>query len=49
MEHHVQSNLGEKGLPSTSLVVIKGSQDRNSNKAGTQKQELMQRPRRGAA
>jgi hypothetical protein len=34
---------------STSLFIIKGSQDRNSNKAGTWRQELMQRPWRGAA
>jgi hypothetical protein len=34
---------------STSLFFIGESQDRNSNKAGTWRQELMQRPWRGAA
>ena len=33
----------------TSLFVTDGSQDRNSNRAGTWRQELMQRPWRGAA
>jgi hypothetical protein len=32
-----------------SLVIIKGYQDRNSNRAGTWRQELIQRPWRGAA
>jgi len=31
---------------STSLLLIKRSQDRNSDKAGIWRQELMQRPRR---
>jgi hypothetical protein len=34
---------------STLLFIIKGSQDRNSNRAETWRQELMQRPWRGAA
>jgi hypothetical protein len=33
---------------STLLFITKGSQDRNSHKAGTWRQELMQRPWRGA-
>ena len=33
---------------STSLFIIKGSQDRNSNRARTWRQELTQRPWRGA-
>jgi hypothetical protein len=32
----------------TSLFIIKESQDRNSNRAGNWKQELMQRPFRDA-
>jgi hypothetical protein len=34
---------------STLLFIIKGSQDRNSHRAGTWRQELMQRPWRDAA
>jgi hypothetical protein len=34
---------------STSVFIIKGSQDRNSNRIGAWKQELMQRPWRRAA
>ena len=34
---------------STLLFITKGSQDRNSSRAGTWRQELMQRPWRGAA
>ena len=34
---------------STSLFITKGSQGRNSSRAGTWRQELMQRPWRGAA
>jgi hypothetical protein len=33
---------------STSLFTTKGNQDRNSHRAGTWRQELMQRPWRGA-
>jgi len=51
-KHRDQSNLGRKGFlayASTSQLIIKGSQDRNSSRAGTWRQELMQRPWRGAA
>jgi hypothetical protein len=34
---------------SIKLFITEGSQDRNSNRAGTWRQELMQRPWRGAA
>ena len=34
---------------STSLVIIRGSQERNSHSTGTRRQELKQRPWRGAA
>jgi hypothetical protein len=34
---------------STMLFITKGSQDLNSHRAGTWRQELMQRPWRGAA
>jgi hypothetical protein len=34
---------------STALFIIEGSQDRNSNRTGTWRQELMQRPWSGAA
>jgi hypothetical protein len=34
---------------STLLFITKGSQDRNSHRVGTWRQELMQRPMRGAA
>ena len=34
---------------STLLFITKGSQDRNSHRAGTWRQELMQRPWRSAA
>jgi hypothetical protein len=49
-----QSKLGREGrvyLVNTSVLVfiIKGSQDRNLNRAGTWRQELMQRPWRSAA
>jgi len=33
---------------STLLFITKGSQDRNSHREGTWRQELMQRPRRNA-
>lgn len=47
-----RSNMGTKGfiyLASTSLFITKGTQDRNSDRAGTCRLELMQRPWRGAA
>jgi hypothetical protein len=34
---------------STFLFIIKGNQDRNLHRAGTWRQDLMQRPLRGAA
>jgi hypothetical protein len=34
---------------STLLFIIEGSQDRNSSRAGTWRQEMMQRPWKGAA
>jgi hypothetical protein len=45
MHHH---GPNQKGLFS-SLFITGGSQDRNSNRAGTWKQELMQRPWRNTA
>jgi len=37
-----KKQLGEeRAYTSTSLVIIKGSQERNSNRAGTCRQELM--------
>ena len=49
-----QKQVGEERVDlaytSILLFIIKGSQDRNSNRAGTWRQELMQRPwGRGAA
>mgnify|MGYP001058360618 CR=1 FL=1 len=48
-----KKQLGEERvyLASTSRLpfIIKGSQDRISNRAGTWRQELMQRPWRGAS
>jgi len=45
-----KSKLGGKGLAYTFILLFtEGSQDRNSHRAGTWKQELMQRPWRGAA
>ena len=53
MKHHDQKQIGEEKVylayTSTSLFIIKGSQDRNSSRAGTWRQELMQRPWRSAA
>jgi hypothetical protein len=52
MKHQVQkASWGGRDYltyTSISLLIIKGSQDRNLNKAGTWKQELMQRPWMGA-
>jgi hypothetical protein len=51
-KHHDLSNLGRKGfiwLMLQSLLIIKGSQNRNSGRAGSWRQELMQKPWRGAA
>ena len=52
MKHHDQNNLERKGLiwlTLPSLFITEGSQDRNSSRAGIWRQELMQRPWRGAA
>jgi hypothetical protein len=53
MKLHDQKQAGEERVYlayiSTSLFIIKGSQDRNSNRAGTWRQELMPRLKRGAA
>jgi hypothetical protein len=47
-----KSKLGRKGFnlayTSISLFIIEGSQKRNSNRSGTWRQELMQRPRGSA-
>jgi hypothetical protein len=41
-----ENQVGEKRayLHSISLFITEGSQDRSSNRAGTWRQELMQRP-----
>jgi hypothetical protein len=43
-----KKQVGEEGVysayTSTSLFITKGSQDRNSHRAGTWRQEVMQRP-----
>ena len=53
MKHRDQKQLAEERVnlahASIALLIIEGSQDRNSNWAGTWRQELMQRPQRGAA
>ena len=53
MKHHGQKQVGEEKLylayTSTLLFIIEGSQDKNSNRAGTWRQELTQRPWRDAA
>ena len=51
-KHHDQRTIcGGKGLFGLdfhiTLFLMEGSQDRNSDKAGTRRQELMQRPWRG--
>jgi len=51
---HYEQKQGDKekvllACKSTSLFTNGGSQDRNSHRAGTWRQELMQRPWRGAA
>ena len=52
MRHHdLKTSLGGKGLFDlyvTLLFIIEGSQDRNSNRAGTWRQELIQRLRSAA-
>ena len=53
IKHHQQKQLVEERIylayASTSLFITEGNQDRNSNRAGTWRQELKQRPQRGAA
>jgi hypothetical protein len=53
MKHCDQKKLGEKGayltFDSTSLFITKGIQDGNSNREGTWRWELMQRPQSSAA
>jgi hypothetical protein len=53
MKHHDQkSKLGKRGLFGLHfhiVVHLKGSQGRNSSKAGTWRQDLMQRPWREGA
>ena len=48
MKHHDQKQLREERIylaySSTSLFITEGSQDRNSHRSGTWRQELMQRP-----
>jgi hypothetical protein len=52
MKHQNQKQLGEEGVylayNSTSLFTTEGRQGRNSNRAGTWRLELMQKPWRGA-
>jgi hypothetical protein len=52
-KHHDKKEVREEraysAYTSTSLFITKGRQDRNSHRAGTWRQELMQRPWRGAA
>jgi hypothetical protein len=47
MKHHAQKQVEEERLylayTFISLLIIKGGQDRNSNRAGTWRQELMHR------
>jgi hypothetical protein len=45
----VREEIVDSVSTSTLLFITKGSQDRNSHRAGTWRQELMQRPWRGAA
>jgi hypothetical protein len=49
IEHHDEINLGRNGYASTSQFIIKGSQDRNSSRAGTWRQEPRVRPWRDVA
>ena len=48
MECHDQKQVGKASI-STLQFITEGSQDRNSSRAGTWRQEQMQRPWRGAA
>jgi hypothetical protein len=53
MQHHVQKQVGEEraylAYTSLSSFIIKEIQDKNSSRAGTWRQKLMQRPWRSAA
>ena len=53
MEHHDQKQTVEERVDlvyiSISLIITEGSQGRNSHRAGTWRQELIQKPWRGAA
>jgi hypothetical protein len=52
MKHQDPRNLGRKGFIQVTLPTLlfsEGSQDRNSHRAGTWRQELMQRPWKDAA
>jgi hypothetical protein len=48
MKHHDQNQVGEEKVysiyTSTSQLIIKGSQNRNSSRAGTWRQELTEWP-----
>jgi hypothetical protein len=46
---HCDQKQGGKGLVGLLSHIKEGSQDRNSNRAGTWRQELMQKPWRDAA
>lgn len=53
VKHMTKKQVGEEKVystyTSTLMFITKGSQDRNSHRAGIWRQELMQRPMRGAA
>ncbi|EDL22577.1 mCG147769 [Mus musculus] len=53
MKHHDPRQVGEEKVylayTSTALFIIERSQDRNSNRAGSCRQKLMQRSGRSAA
>ena len=49
MKHHEQKQVVEEMVYWAYRSISGGCQGRNSNKAGTWRQELMQRPWRGAA
>jgi hypothetical protein len=53
MKHHDQKQVGKERVysvyTSTLLFIIEGNQGKNLNRAGTWKQELMQRPWRSSA
>jgi hypothetical protein len=49
VSHDQKGSWEERVYMSTLLFIFEGSHDRNSNKAGTWRQELMQKPWRAAA